>query len=61
MMTPYEKFKSLPEAFKYLKPRLSFEQLDTIAMSITDDKAAKLLQENRDNIFEKITKQQENY
>jgi hypothetical protein len=27
MMTPYEKFKSLPEASQYLKPSLTFEKL----------------------------------
>jgi len=31
MMTPLEKFKSLPDAAQYLKPGVSFKDLDAIA------------------------------
>lgn len=31
MMTPYDKLKSPPDACQYLKPGVSFEQLDAIA------------------------------
>ncbi len=31
VQTPYEKLKSLPEAWQYLKPGVSFEQLDALA------------------------------
>ena len=30
--TPYEKWKSLPEAEKYLKPKMTFARLDEVAM-----------------------------
>jgi hypothetical protein len=43
MRTPYEKFKSIPQAAKYLKPGLGFEQLDALAGSISDNDAAKHL------------------
>ncbi|MGB5642338.1 MAG: integrase, partial [Gammaproteobacteria bacterium] len=43
MMTPYEKFKSLPAAKQYLKPGMTFKQLDDIALSISDNEAANQL------------------
>lgn len=39
MMTPYEKLKSLPNASRYLKPEVTFEQLDDIAYSMNDNEA----------------------
>ena len=39
--TPYEKFKSLPKASQYLKPGLSFAQLDKQAGSLSDTEWAK--------------------
>lgn len=39
--TPYEKFKSLPKASQYLKPGLSFAQLDQQAGSLSDTECAK--------------------
>lgn len=51
MMTPYEKFKSMPQAAKYLKPGLSFEQLDAFAGSISDNDAARHLNEARSKLF----------
>ncbi len=39
MMTPYEKLKSLPEAAQYLKPGISFEQLDRLAYGLSDNEA----------------------
>jgi hypothetical protein len=42
-MTPYEKLKSLPHAGQFLKPRICFEQLDTLAASISDNDAAEHL------------------
>jgi hypothetical protein len=35
MMTPYDKLKSLPHAEKYLKPDITFKQLDAIAKKPT--------------------------
>jgi transposase InsO family protein len=54
MMTPYEKFKSLPNAEQFLKPGLSFLSLDDIAFAISDNEAARLLQEERRQLFESI-------
>lgn len=54
MMTPYEKLKSLPYAETYLRPGVSFDALDVIALSITDDEAARLLQEAKTRLFSKI-------
>jgi hypothetical protein len=54
MMTPYEKLKSLPKAKQFLKPGISFHSLDDIAYAISDNEAAKLLQEARDQLFETI-------
>ncbi len=57
MMTPYEKFKSLPEAKQYLKPGMTFKQLDDIALSISDNEAAHQLNEARKQLFKTIHEQ----
>ena len=54
MTTPYEKLKSLPSAERFLKPGLTFESLDDIAYAISDNEAAKKLQEARHQLFEYI-------
>lgn len=54
MMTPYEKLKSLPNAGTYLKTNLSFQSLDDIAYAISDNEAARQLQEARQQLFEFI-------
>jgi hypothetical protein len=56
MMTPYEKFKSMPQAAKYLKPGVSFEQLDAFAGSISDNDAAKHLNEARSKLFKAFSR-----
>jgi len=38
--TPYEKLKSLEQAEQYLKPNLSFAQLDSIAQKMSDTECA---------------------
>jgi transposase InsO family protein len=43
-MTPYEKFKSLPNAGQYLKPNLSFELLDLQAYAMSDTQWADAMQ-----------------
>lgn len=57
MMTPYEKLKSLPEAKQYLKPGMTFKQLDDIALSISDNEAANQLNEARKQLFKTIHEQ----
>lgn len=54
MMTPYEKFKSLPDAQQYLKDGVTFEKLDDLAKSMTDNQAADYLQQQRSLLFKYI-------
>jgi len=54
MMTPYDKFKSLPGAEDYLKPGASFEILDKVAHQISDNQAADQLQKARQELFKTI-------
>lgn len=54
MMTPYEKFKSLPNAKKYLKEGVTFKKLDDFAKAMTDNEAADYLQQQRRLLFKKI-------
>jgi len=54
MMTPYEKLKSLPKAKDFLKPGISFAQLDAIAAAISDNEAARRLTQARNKLFQSI-------
>ena len=54
MMTPFDKLKSLPDAEKYLKDDLTFEILEKVAMEMSDNKAAELLQTERTKLFNQI-------
>jgi transposase InsO family protein len=54
MMTPYEKLKSLPSAKQYLKPSMTFQQLDVQATAISDNEAAHRLNEARAILFKTI-------
>jgi hypothetical protein len=54
IMTPYEKLKSLPNAQQYLKPQITFKQLDQEATAINDLQAAQRLQIEKDKLFKKI-------
>lgn len=40
MMTPFDKLKSLPNAKNYLKPGISFEILNQVALAMSDNQAA---------------------
>lgn len=57
MMTPYEKLKSLPAAKQYLKPALRFHMLDEIAYAISDNDAAKQLNQAKLKLFNSIFEQ----
>jgi hypothetical protein len=59
MMTPYEKFKSLPAAEDYLKQGASFNMLDAVAAECSDNDAAKRLNEARTKLFQSINKSQQ--
>ncbi len=57
MMTPYEKLKSLPKGSSYLKPGITFKQLDEIAYAISDNEAARQMNEARKQLFRTISEQ----
>ena len=57
IMTPYEKLKSLPNAPRYLKAGISFEDLDAIAYAISDNEAARQLNDARRLLFKTISEQ----
>lgn len=54
MKTPYEKLKSLPDAASFLKSEVSFEQLDSVALKMNDNQAAKLMNEAKRQLFKTI-------
>jgi transposase InsO family protein len=54
IMTPYEKMKSLPNAEQYLRKGVNFNDLDKIAMSMSDLESAKLMHDQRKLLFRKI-------
>ncbi len=49
--TPYEKLKSLPNAARWLKPGLTFRQLDAVAYAYSDLDAARAVNAARDALF----------
>ncbi len=53
-MTPYEKFKGIPNAEHYLKCGLTLKKLDDIAVAMTDNQAADHLQHQRKELFKQI-------
>ena len=59
MMTPYEKFRSLPEVEAYLKPGITLKKLDAFAAQCSDNDAAQLLNEARAELFQSINKSQQ--
>ena len=58
MMTPFEKFLSLPKRSQYLKPGVTLKQLNAIAVAITDNEAAKRLKEAKHQLFKTIAEQE---
>ena len=54
METPYEKFKSLPDASGYLRPGVTFAALDAIALSLSDNAAAKQMNAAKTKLFRAI-------
>jgi len=57
MMTPYGKLTSLPNAARFLKPGVTFEQLNALALQMSDNEAAAQLQEARQQLFQRIHEQ----
>lgn len=52
--TPYEALKNLPDAAQYLKDGVTFEQLNKIAMSESDNECAKQMQKEKQELFRKV-------
>lgn len=52
--TPYEKLKSLEKAEQYLKPNVSFAQLDQIARKMSDTECARKLGAARAQLLRRI-------
>ncbi len=57
MMTPYDKLKSLPHAEEYLKPDITFKQLDAMAEKQSDLDAWEQMQKARSVMFDTIFEQ----
>ncbi len=49
--TPYERFRSLPEAVSYLKANITFNDLDIIASTMSDLECATMIQKAKPNLF----------
>lgn len=58
MMTPYEKLKSLPGASTYLRNGITFEVLDEIANSLSDNQAAVRMGKARERVFRAVFKRE---
>ncbi len=54
LMTPYDKLKSLPNAHRFLKPGMTFEQLDALVAARSDNDAARAMNEARSRLFQVI-------
>ncbi|PIU68284.1 hypothetical protein COS81_04530 [candidate division WWE3 bacterium CG06_land_8_20_14_3_00_42_16] len=52
--TPYEKLKSSPPAKKYLKPRITFKDLDRVALAHTDNEMAQIVCQERDKLQKEV-------
>ena len=55
MMTPYEKFKSIPEASQYLKKGVTLERLNAQAVEMSDNDAASAMNKARNKLFKDIS------
>ncbi|MDO8437765.1 MAG: hypothetical protein Q7S69_06360, partial [Nitrosomonadaceae bacterium] len=55
MMTPFDKFKSIPKASEYLKAGITFEQLDVQAARMSDNDCALALNNARKKLFQVIS------
>ena len=56
VMTPYEKFKSLPTAESYLRPGITIKKLDDIANQMSDNEFAERMVKARSNLFQHISR-----
>jgi len=61
LKTPYECFKALREAEKYLKDGITFEELDKIAYAESDNEFAEKMKKEKRKLFKKISKDNPEY
>ena len=54
--TPYERLKSLPQAESYLRPGVTFEELEIIANQMSDNQFAERMVKARSNLFQQISR-----
>ena len=54
LMTPYEKLRSLPSLDHFLKPGITLETLNALALKTSDNDAARHLNQARDKLFQII-------
>ena len=54
MNTSYAKLKAIPDVKRFLKPKLTFEELDKQACAMTDNQAAEQLNQQRTKLFKHI-------
>ena len=56
IMTPWERLKSIPDYQNYLKPNITSQALDHIANAMSDNEAAKQVQQARKLLFQSINR-----
>ena len=56
--TPYDKLKSLPDASSHLKEGLTFDSLDDLAHAMSDNVAAKRMNQARGKLFRAISERE---
>lgn len=55
-MTPYEKFKSLPDAEQYLKPGITLAELNAVARRMSDTEYAIMMQKQKAGLFKSLSR-----
>ena len=58
IMTPYDKFRSLPDASQHLRPGVTLQQLDDIVRQVSDNEAVRRVNVARDKLFQSINSSQ---
>jgi hypothetical protein len=56
VMTPYDRFKSLPAAESYLRPGVTMKELDDIANQMSDNEYAERMVKARSNLFQHVSR-----
>ena len=54
MMTPYDRLKTIPDAEVYLKPEVTFKDVDEFSMLMSDNESARILNDERAKLFNLI-------